>query len=222
MKFILQVALDLLNQDRAIKKEKMSIEGGADWIEAGTPLIKSEGIKVVRSLKKNFPDKKIVADMKIMDTGAFETEMASKAGADIICILGVADDSTIKEALKSARKYGSKLMVDLIGVKDKIKRAEELEKIGIDYLCIHVGIDEQMLGKKATETLKKIVKKTNIPLAVAGGINSETASEMANSGASIIIVGGAITKAKDVKTATKKIKKAIEKKQKIKSDLFKK
>jgi len=30
----------------------------ADWLEAGTPLIKSEGMEVVRQLKKSFPGAK--------------------------------------------------------------------------------------------------------------------------------------------------------------------
>ena len=153
MKAILQVALDLLNAHRALGIAKDSIEGGADWIEVGTPLIKSEGMEIVRKLKQTFPDKTLVADMKTMDTGALETEMAAKAGADIVCILAASDDSTILDALKSARDYGTKIMVDLIGVKDKVKRAKELEKLGVDYLCIHVGIDEQMIGKKPIEIL---------------------------------------------------------------------
>ena len=222
MEIILQVALDLLNEHRAIAIAEDAVKGGADWLEAGTPLIKSEGMDIVRKLKEKFPGKTIVADMKTMDTGAFETEMASKAGADIVVILGVSDDSTIKDAVKSARKYGTKIMVDLIGVKDKIKRAKELEKIGIDYLCIHVGIDEQMIGKKPLENLKEIVKHTDIPVAVAGGINSETAPDMIKAGASIIIVGGAITKAKNVEKATKQIKKALIEKKPIKTDFFKK
>jgi 3-hexulose-6-phosphate synthase/6-phospho-3-hexuloisomerase len=219
---ILQVALDLLNKHRALAIAKDSIKGGADWLEAGTPLIKSEGVDIVRKLKETFPKKILVADMKTMDTGAFETEMASRAGADVVVILAAADDSTIKDALKSALKYGSKLMVDLIGVKDKVKRAQELEKIGVDYLCIHVGIDEQMTGKKPIELLSSIVNKTNLPIAVAGGINSENVADVVNAGANIIIVGGAITKAKNVTNATKQIKKAIKEKKVIKTDLFKK
>ena len=222
MKTILQVALDLLNSDRALAIAKDSVNGGADWLEAGTPLIKSEGMEIVRKLKETFPEKTLVADMKTMDTGAFETEMAAKAGADIVSVLAVADDSTIIESLKSARKYGAKLMVDLIGVKDKIKRAKELEKIGINYLCIHVGIDEQMTGITPLETLKSLVKHTNVPVAVAGGINSETAADIVKAGASIVIVGGAITKAKDVKKATAQIKKSITEKKSIKTELFKK
>jgi len=222
MKIILQVALDLLNQHRALAIAKDSVKGGADWIEAGTPLIKSEGMEVVRKLKGTFPKKTIVADMKTMDTGAFETEMAAKAGADVVCVLAASDDSTIIDALKSGRKYGTKIMVDLIGVKDKVKRAEQLEKIGIDYLCIHIGIDEQMIGKKPIEILKSIVKNTNTPVAVAGGLNSETVADVVNAGASIIIVGGAVTKAKNVTLATKQIKKAINEKKSIKTELFKK
>ena len=111
MKPILQVALDLLNNHRAIAIAKDSVKGGADWLEAGTPLIKSEGMEIVRKLKETYPEKILVADMKTMDTGAFETEMAAKAGADVVCVLAVSDDSTIIEAIKSARKYGAKLMV---------------------------------------------------------------------------------------------------------------
>ena len=222
MKTILQVALDLLNEHRALAIAKDSVKGGADWLEAGTPLIKSEGMEVVRKLKETFPDKTLVADMKTMDTGAFETEMAAKAGADVVCILAASDDSTMKDALKSARKYGTKIMADLIGVEDKVKRAKELEKIGVDYLCMHVGIDEQMMGKKPVEILTKVVKNTDIPLAVAGGINSETAVDVVNAGASIVIVGGAITKAKDVTKATNQMKKAITEQKLIKTELFKK
>ncbi len=222
MRPILQVALDISNKHRAIQIAKECVKGGLDWIEAGTPLIKSEGMDIIRNLRDTFPNKIIVADMKTMDTGAFETEMAAKAGADIAVILAAADNSTIQDAIKSARKYGIKIMIDLIGVKDKIKRIKELEKFGIDYICIHIGIDEQMTGKKPLEILKDTVKNTNIPIAVAGGINSETVVELVKAGASIIIVGGAVIKAKNVIQATKNIKKAITEKKVVKTDLFKK
>lgn len=222
MKPVLQVALDLLNADRALAIANEAVKGGADWLEAGTPLIKSEGMDVVRELRNQFPGKIIVADMKTMDTGALETEMAAKAGADVICLLGASDDTTIADAVKSARKYGVRIMVDLIGVTDTVKQVRILEKLGIDYLCIHVGIDEQMQGKKPQKLLSSLVKTTTVPIAVAGGLNSETVADMIQLGASIIIVGGAITKAKNVTEATKTIKKAMTQKKKIKTDLFKK
>jgi len=222
MKVILQVALDLINAHRALQIAKEAVDGGADWLEAGTPLIKSEGMEVVRKLKQSFPEKTIVADMKTMDTGALETEMAAKAGADVVCILGAADNETIKDSLRAARKYGTKVMVDFIGVKDKQSRAKEIEKLGADFLCIHVGIDEQMRGKQPINVLKTLSNEVKIPIAVAGGLNSETVAEVVEAGASIVIVGGAITKAKNVTEATKIIKKAIQEKISIKTDLYKK
>ncbi len=63
MRTILQVALDLLNEHRALAIAKDSVKGGADWLEAGTPLIKSEGMEVVRKLKELFPDK---VDLKFL------------------------------------------------------------------------------------------------------------------------------------------------------------
>ncbi len=219
----IQVALDLLNAHRALAIARDSVKGDPScWLEAGTPLIKSEGMDIIRKLKQNFPRNTIVADMKTMDTGAFETEMAAKAGADIVCILGASDNATIQDALKSARKYGTKIMVDLIGVNDKVRRAKQMEKLGVDYLCIHVGIDEQMRGKKPISVLSSVVKSTNLPVAVAGGLNTETVADVVKAGASIVIVGGAITKAKDVTKATKLIKKAITDKKSIYTELHKK
>jgi hypothetical protein len=75
-------------------------------------------MNAVRTLKKAIPGHVIVADMKTMDTGAIEVEMAAKAGAGVVSILGASHDSTFEDAARSARKYGVKLAVDLINVPD--------------------------------------------------------------------------------------------------------
>jgi len=78
MEPVLQVALDFENLHRAVQVAKEAVDGGADWIEVGTPLIKSEGMQAIRELKRLFPDKVIVADMKTADVGGFETELGHK------------------------------------------------------------------------------------------------------------------------------------------------
>lgn len=201
---------------------KEAVPGGIDWIEAGTPLIKSEGMEAIRELKRIFPNKKIIADMKTMDTGDFETEMASKAGADIISILGASDDSTIKEAIKAARKYNSEIMVDLINVKNKVDRAAEVEKMGAKYVCIHVGIDQQMKGENPLQDIKDVKEAVNITIATAGGLNSENIPGVISAGADIVIVGGAITKASNLLDATKIIRKSIDLVEPIESLEFRK
>ena len=220
---VLQLALDFLNLERALKIAKEAVKAGVDWLEAGTPLIKSEGLDALRALRKEFPKVTLVADVKTIDVGRIEVEACAKAGADIVCVLGLASDSTLKECIRAGKNYGAKIWVDLIEVKeeDLEKRAKEVEIIGADFIGVHTSIDEQMQGKDPFSRLKKVVKAVNIPVGVAGGINSETAYQAVKSGASIIVVGGSITKAKSPFKEAKKIKEALLKKKKIKSEFFK-
>ena len=219
---VLQVALDLMNLHRALQIAKEAVDGGVDWIEVGTPLIKSEGMEAVRAIKKQFPRHTVIADLKTADVGGYETEMAAKAGADVVVILGISNDSTILEAIRAGKQYNCKIMCDLISIRDKAARAKEIAALGADYLALHVGIDQQMEGISPITELRGIVEAVNIPIAVAGGLNSETVADVAGAGASIVIVGGAIIKSKKITEATKTIKKAIDDLEKIETNLFKK
>ena len=223
MKITLQLALDFLNLKRAIQLAEEAVKGGVTWIEAGTPLIKSEGLDAIRELRKKFPNATIIADMKTMDVGRIETEAAAKAGADIICVLAAASDSTIKECVQAGKNYGIKVEADLIEIKENEieKRAKEVEKIGVDYIGVHIAIDEQMIGKDPFLRLKKVTRAVSVPVACAGGINSENANLAVKAGASIVVVGGAINKAKDPASSVKKILKAIKTGRPVKTDLFK-
>lgn len=218
---ILQVALDFVDLHRAMRVAEEAVEGGADWLEAGTPLIKSEGLNAVRQLHEAFPALFIVADMKTMDAGRLEMEAASKAGARSAIVMGAASDSTVKECIAAGRNYGLDIGVDLLGVKDYLRRAREVEKWGASYVSIHVSIDDQMKGLSPFGRLREVAGEVKIPVAVAGGINSENAPEAVKAGAEIIIVGGAITKAHDAKKATQDMKKAILTGQATSTELYK-
>ena len=204
------MALDILELDRSIQIAKEAVSGGADWIEAGTPLIKSEGMDAVREMKKALPTVRIVADMKTVDTGAMEVEMAAKAGADIVAMLASSDNSTIEDALRAARKYGVQIMMDLLTVSDPVKRSRELEALGVDYICVHVGIDQQMTGRDTIDFLREIVKEVRTPVAAAGGIDARTGAEAVASGAAIVIVGGSIVRSAEVTASARKIREAID------------
>ncbi len=207
---ILQVALDLLELKRAVEIAGEALQGGVDWLEVGTPLIKSEGMNAIREIKKAY-GVKTLADMKTIDTGSVEVEMAAKSGADIVIILGLSDDSTIAEAIRAARKYGSEIMADLINVSDPVKRAKELEELGVDYLNVHVGIDQQMTGRDPLDILSEVVENANIPVAAAGGLDAEKAANCISLGANIVIVGSNIVKSRNVTESAKKVRNAVDK-----------
>ena len=73
-------------------------------IELGTPLIKQQGLSVVTNVKAAYPDKLVFADMKTMDAGELEADLAFDAGADIMTVLGTAGDST-RSGGRSDRQY---------------------------------------------------------------------------------------------------------------------
>ena len=207
---ILQVALDLLELPRALTIAEEAVQGGADWIEAGTPLIKSEGMEAVRALRDRFPTHPIVADMKIADTGTIEVEMAAKAGASIVCILGDADDVVIREAVRAARLYGIRLMADLLNVTDPVGRSGELAAMGVSIINAHVGIDQQMIGRRSIDLLRQIRETTTLLIAVAGGLDAVTAAEAVRYGADVVIVGGGIIRSANVTVAATGIRTAID------------
>ncbi len=206
----LQVALDFLNLARALKVARAAREGGADILEAGTPLIKSEGLEAVRKLRELFPKATIVADMKTMDTGRIEMEAAAKAGANLAIVMGAAAESTIRECIEAGRNYGIEVGVDLLGVTDSEELGRKAAEWGAARIDVHIPIDDQMLAAEPFRALRELRGAVDVPLAVAGGLNSESVAEAVRAGADIVVVGGAISKSRDPRQATEQIKKAIE------------
>jgi 3-hexulose-6-phosphate synthase/6-phospho-3-hexuloisomerase len=217
----LQVALDFVDLARALKCAREAVEGGADLLEVGTPLLKAEGLEALRALARTFPKVPVVCDAKTMDAGRAEFETAAKAGARICTVLGVASDATLRECVESGRNYGIEVYVDLLGHADPVRRAKEAEALGVSYVGVHCPIDEQMEGRDPFERLRLVARAVSIPVAVAGGITAETASDAVKAGASIVIVGGFINKAADGVAATRAVKRAMETGEKAAGDLFK-
>jgi 3-hexulose-6-phosphate synthase len=205
----LQVSVDLLSLEQAMNLLK-DVAQYVDVIEAGTPLIKQEGLKVVETFKQNFPDKLIFADMKTMDAGWLEAEMAFKANADFTTVLAVSNDATIEGAVAAAKKYNKYVTADMIGVPNLEQRAREMENLGVHYLEIHSGLDEQAHGTFASsdkiQALRELVK---IPLSVAGGINENTIEQIQAAGANIAAIGGAIYNAKSPVDAVRHLRELI-------------
>lgn len=218
---IVQVALDFVDLPRALQVAREAVAGGVDWVEAGTPLIKAEGLGAVRALKAEFPDRTVVADMKTMDAGRTEVEYAAKAGAGVVGVLGAASDSTIRECAEAARNYGCRLIVDMIEVADPVARARRAQELGADYVGIHTAIDRQMRGEAPFETLRAVAAAVDIPVSVAGGVNSETAAAAVEAGAGIVVVGGAIIKSADATAAAAEIRRAVDEGVSLETTLYK-
>ncbi|MBO3802775.1 MAG: orotidine 5'-phosphate decarboxylase [Candidatus Brockarchaeota archaeon] len=199
-----QVALDTTCMSEALTLARYAKEGGADLIEAGTPLIKAHGMEAVRRLAEVWGEKPVVADMKTLDAGRVESELACKAGAKVVVVSGWANDVTVKEAVRAAESYGACVMVDLINVKEALERALEVESMGARYVCLHTGLDAQAGRRSVADSLdliRSLSSKLKIPLAAAGGITAGNVRKVSEAGASLVVVGSFITKAPDPEAA---------------------
>jgi 3-hexulose-6-phosphate synthase/6-phospho-3-hexuloisomerase len=217
---VLQAALDFVDIPRALAAAEGAVAGGAEWVEAGTPLIKAAGLDAVRALRKAFPTLTVIADTKTMDAGRVEMETAAKAGANIATVMAAASDSTIVECVEAGRNYGIEVAVDLLGVADPVARAIEVAGLGVRHIGVHCPIDDQMKGRNPFDRLRAIRAKVSLPLAVAGGLNSETVVDALEAGADILIVGGAITKADDPRAAAEAVVRALRSRKRVSTELF--
>lgn len=205
----LQLALDLVTIPEA-KDLVKEVAEYVDIVEIGTPVVINEGLRAVKEIKEAFPSMTVLADLKIMDAAGYEVMKASEAGADIITVLGAAEDVTIKGAVEEAKKRGKKILVDMIGVKNLEERAKEVDAFGVDYICVHTGYDLQAVGKNSLEdllTIKRVVKHAKT--AIAGGIKLETLPEVVKAQPDLVIVGGGITGQADKKAVAAEMKKTI-------------
>ncbi len=205
----LQIAIDLATGAEALEMVG-HIRDEIDIVEVGTPLIMKEGMVPVRLIKKTYPNVIVLADTKIVDGGDIECADACEAGADIVTVLALADNETVKAVIDTAHKFGRKAMADLICVTDIQKRARELEAMGIDYVCVHTAVDVQKLGKTPLDDLTELVAA--IPphkTAVAGGINMKTLDAYKALNPAIVIAGGSLTNAENLHDAVAEMKKAI-------------
>lgn len=148
----LQVAIDLLTTEAALRLAGQ-VAPYVDVIELGTPLIKSEGMSVITAVKNAHPDKTVFADLKTADAGELEARLAFDAGADLVTVLGTADDSTINGAVVAARAASKGVVVDLINVTNKATRAKEAHALGAVFVEFHAGLDEQALPGYSLQAL---------------------------------------------------------------------
>lgn len=204
----LHVALDL---ETIAQAEKVLAQVGqyVDIIEIGTPLMISEGAKAVSEIKDLYPEKEIFADIKIMDGGQPMSDVAFKAGADMVSVLGAAEDATIKDVIANAKNYDGKVLVDMCSVKDIAERAKTIDSWGPDYICVHVGYDIQGTGINPIEEVKFLDGVKSLT-AAAGGIKLNTFKEACKANIDDVIVGGGLAKVNNPGEVAKKMFEIIE------------
>lgn len=187
-----QAAIDVPDLKSAVAIAQMAVDAGCDWIEAGTPLLYGEGYKAITALKQIAGERPVVADFKAQD-GCYSYFMeAKKAGADYAVVTVVNNDCGTLEALRARKDCGIKVLADLFGVSvtDAPKRAQEVEAMGVDGICIHFGFDESQYNKtrRQSDGLREVKNAVSIPVSCAAD-TLEEAIEAMKQGADWVFFG---------------------------------
>lgn len=188
---VVQISIDVMTVEEAMDLARGAVRAGVDWLEVGTPLILAEGLRGVRSFRADFPDVPIVADLKTMDGAGLEAEMMFKAGATMTVVMGQAHDASIVEQVKMARRYGGKVMCDVMLCPDKPGRARRAQELGVDYVIVHTGFDERNMvpGLSPLDDLPAVLAAVEIPVQAVGGLSVDQAVQTLEMGAQIVVFG---------------------------------
>ena len=201
----LQIALDAPSIEAA--KKVLSQLPGSDRIiiEAGTPLIKRYGTKVISELRQVSKDKFVIADLKTLDVGKVEVDIAYEDTADAVVAAGLAPPETLDATVHEARRMGIYAIIDMLNVEDVLGKLKSLKDLP-DVVILHRGIDQESgrtCGLERIKLIRQAFPNKKLLIAVAGGIVPETAKEALEQGADILIVGRYVTQSRDVERSVR-------------------
>jgi bifunctional enzyme Fae/Hps len=218
----IQIALDVPSLERTKKIIGELPKSDRLILEVGTPLLKKYGTRVIRDLRELAPDMFIVADLKTLDVGKVEVDLAFDETADAVVASGLAASETVDKFIYEAKRLGIYAVVDMMNVEDPVQKLRMLQTFP-DIVILHRGIDvEKRTGKTRWDLIKEMrqaFKESKFLVAVAGGIIPETAPEALARGADIIIVGRYITQSKDIERSVREFLKSTAE-MKVDIDLF--
>lgn len=145
-------------------------------VEAGTSFVKHYGQSGITKIKEVWSERLgqagyVVADLKIVDRGSREVELAAQAGASAVTCLGLAHPSTINYFIKKCKALNIDSMVDMLNVRFPFQVLQNLRTMP-NIVILHRGVEEWQKSKKVIpyEQIHQILGSyDNVLISVAGG-----------------------------------------------------
>lgn len=191
-------------------------QAGAGGIRANTvsdikEIKKNTNLPIIGIIKRNYGDCNVYITPTIKEVDELIME-----GVDIIAIDSTKrlrpDNVKLEYFVKNIKEKYPKQII--MGDISNVDEAIYAEKIGIDIIGTTLcGYTEYTKGDKPLDTLREVLKSVKIPVIGEGNLDTpQKAKEAIEMGALAVVVGGAITRPKQI---AEKFIKAIETIQKI-------
>ncbi len=209
---LLQIALDTFDLPSALGP-LMKAAPHIDVIEVGTILCLSEGMQAVRVIRSLYPEKTILADVRIAEAGSIISKMCYDAGADWVSVVSGAAPDTAEVVLAEAKsRENCDVQIELSDgwTWDMAKKWQDL---GIQQVITHRSRDAELKGELTwTQEDFDIVHKLHdmgFKVTVTGGINVKDIALFAGVPVYIFIAGRGIRGAADPAAAAQQFQQAI-------------
>lgn len=154
----------------------------------------------------------IVADMKTIDRGATEVEMAAQAGASAVIAMGSAPIETLDTFIASCATNSIDAMIDMMNVDYPLSVLRALKKPP-RVVILHRGVDEERENRQKMlplHEIRRIKGQYDILIAVAGGDTPREIQSAAFNDADIVVVWKSVyTKTNDTRSLVEHFLKTI-------------
>src|SRR5690606_22158566 len=130
------LAMDLTQQEAAMQV-LTDITGETDTIKIGYPLVLSQGLQSITTIKENFKYK-VIADFKVADipeTNRKIADLTFSAGADAVIVHGFVGQDSVQACQQSAKEYGKDIFL-----------LTEMSHPGAEQFIQDVSLDIALMG----------------------------------------------------------------------------
>ncbi len=132
----------------------------------------------------------IVADLKTMDRGGTEVEIAARAGASAAVALGSASIETLNSFITQCEEYEIDAMIDMMHVEFPLSVLRALKKIP-RVVIIHRGVDEEQFNREKQiplHEIRRIKANYHMMISIAGGDTLREVQRSIFNDADIVVV----------------------------------
>lgn len=207
----LQVAVDIPDLVSALGALNRA-EPAVDVIECGTILIIAEGLRAVRAVRALYPDKTILADVRIAEAGSLISRHCFEAGASWVSCVAGASLATIAQVVKVAGEFGGEVQVEL-GETYDTERAKAWRDLGVQHVIVKRSRDREAVGDLTwgPDDLARIDELAGLgfTVTITGGISADELGTFAGAPVGVVIAGRGIFGAPDPLTAAERFQAAI-------------
>ena len=211
MKPLLQIALDTYDLPSALRPLQKAAPH-INVIEVGTILCLAEGMQAVRVIRSLFPEKTILADVRIAEAGSIISKMAYDAGADWVSVVSGAAPDTAEVVLREAQSRGKDVQIEFSDGWTW-EMARKWADLGIQQVITHRSRDAEAKGNltwlQEDFDMVRRLHEMGFKVTVTGGVKAKDIPLFAGVPVYIFIAGRAILGADDPAAAAQEFQNVI-------------